>query len=318
MALLDILKMIEASDGISIENTAQKNLLVARVNEAAKELYEECDFREALGEEIFDFDKGSQVVALPWYVEYVRGWRLHHSRIPGMVDAMENRYNEGKGNETWFSKWREICHSPIMREISNESQLVFNVAEPEDEDVSITITGATVNADKTQETVTLIAGELSAVSLNPFLSPIINIQKSAPTKGNITVTDVEGNVLSVIPNHRTFALYKIVQIFDYDYLVMVDTSAQIEVLFKRRFSGLVNDYDEFLFGDKYDKAIFWKYKEHQANDVEAAAAFEGKCSNVLRKIEENQAVAVRRVVNFRKSPFVRLPYGNPFGPPRRW
>jgi len=306
--------MVDAYDGVPIDNPAEKKLLIQRVNEAAKDLYEKSNFQESLFEEIFNIDVNSQVIALPWYVEYVRGWRFFNSRIPGLLDSKENRYNEGRGNETWYQKWRHVKHSPIQREISNESQLVLSIPEAEDVEFDVNITGATANSDRRQDKITFAVGETEKTSTLAFKDPIVNLQKSTATKQNLTVADAEGNVLSVIPNHRLFALYKIIQIFDWDNMYIASTSAQVEVLFKKRFSEMVEDFDEFLFGDKYDKAIFWKYKEHTAKNIEAANAFASKCSEVLLNIEENEAIGTRRVINFRKSPFVGLPYGTPFGP----
>src|SRR5574343_1636486 len=141
MALINILQMISADDGIDLEDANQKSLLIQRVNEAAKELYEEQDFREALDEKMFNIDVNSQVVALPWYVEHMRGWRYFNNRMPGILEDKANRYGDGKGNETWYQKWRHIKHSPIQREISNESTLKFSIPEPESEDIVFNIVG---------------------------------------------------------------------------------------------------------------------------------------------------------------------------------
>jgi hypothetical protein len=316
MALINILRMIEASEGIPATSDAdQKVLVTARINEAAKELYEDQDFNEAKREDIFNIDVASQVIALPWYVEYIRGWRFFNSRLPGVVDTKDNRYNEGHGNETWYQKWRSKGFSPLMREISNESTLTFTIPEPEQEDITINIIGATALASKNQETVVIPAGSLSVESVGNY-TKVNNIIKSAPCGFDITVTDAEDNVMSIIPNHRTYALYHIIQIFDWDNMYLTSTSAQVEILYKEKFNELVNDYDEFLFGDKYDKAIYWKYLAHQSKDQAVTQAFEEKCFGVLQKIADNESIGLRRVMNFRKSPYMKMPYGQPFGPKR--
>lgn len=318
MALYNILQMIEASEGIqATSDPNQKILVTARINEAAKELYEDQDFQEAKREEMFSIDVGSQVVALPWYVEYIRGWRFFNTRLPGSVDAKDNRYNDGKGNETWYMKWRDRGHFPLMREIANESTLRFTIPEPASDSIIINVIGATSLASKCQETVTLVAGQTEVETSGDFIK-VFNIIKSAASQYDVTVYDAEDNVLSVIPNHRTFAMYHWIQIFDLDYTYITSPSAHVEILYKEKFNELVNDYDEFLFGDKYDKAIYWKYLAHQSKDQQATIGFEQKCSEVINKIQENEAVGSRRVMNFKKSPFLRMPYGQPFGPIRRW
>jgi len=232
------------------------------------------------------------------------------------LDAKENRYNEGKGNETWYQKWRSRGYHPLEREIANESTLKFSIPEVESVAFSINIIGATPNSSRVQETLTFSPGDILKESAVPFIS-IRNIVKSAPTQYDITVLDADGNTMSLIPNHKTYVLYHWIQIFDWDNMYIPTTSAQIEVLYKKKFDDLVNDYDEFLFGDKYDKAIYWKYLAHQSKDPAVTMVFEEKCNDVLNKIEANGSIGLRRVINFKKSPFIKMPYGQPFGPVRR-
>jgi len=317
MALLDILKMVEASEGIPCTSDAdQKALATARINEAARELYEDQDFPESKREDIFNIDVSSQVVALPWYVEYVRGWRYFNSRLPGIMDAKDNRYGEGKGNEVWYNKWRTKGHFPLEREISNESTLRFTIPQAEDSIVEINIVGETSLSSRYQETVNIPVGSLDAETVSDFVS-VRSIIKKNPCKYDITVLDADDNVMSVIPNNRTHVLYHWIQLFDWDNMYLTTTSAQVEILYKEKLSDLVNDYDEFLFGDKYDKAIYWKYLAHQSKDQEVTAGFELKCDDLLNKIHANESIGTRRVINFRKSPYLSMPYGQPFGPHRQ-
>jgi len=317
MALLDILKMIDASEGIPIDDPANKQLLITRVNEAARELYEMEDFPEAKQEEIFDLNQDSQMVALPWYVEYVRGWRQYNSRLSGLVDAKDNRYNEGMGNETWYQKWRSKGHYPIMREIANESTLTLTIPQAEEAEFSVNIIGATSLSSRIQEKVTFAVGETTKETVNPYIWPIQNIIKSAPTMYDLVVTDADDLVLSLIPNHKEYVFYHWIQIFDWDYLYLSGLSSQVEILYKKAFDNLVNDFDEFLFGNKYDKAIYWKYLSHQSKNPEATVGFESKCQEVLDRISASESVGLRRVINFRKNPYSKLPYGQQFGPNRR-
>lgn len=308
MALLDILKILDSLDGIQTTDPAQKSLAIARINEAAKEIWESDDFPESLEEEVVDLNVDSQVVALPWYVEYLRGWRYFESRTTGELADKRNRYRDGNSSEIWSKRWRSIKHYPLMHDINNASILELTLPAPESEEFSVNIVGTTSNSTKTQETVTFAPGEIVKVSVGNFRDPIFNITKSKPTAYDITVTDVNGNVLARIPNHRVFCHYHLIQILDSESTVLTGTSSSVEILFKKKFNDLVNDYDEFLFGDKYDKAIYWKYKEHSADNTDSAKAYSIKCDQVLGDIAKNSMAETKLNIGFTRNAFFGLPY----------
>ena len=309
MALLDILKLISADSGLPLDDAGQKALLIARVNEAAKEIYEREDLPEALKEEIFDLNVDSQLVALPWYVEYIRGWRYFESRYSGELADKRNRYRDGVGNEMWLHRWRHVKYSPFQRDIQNESVLRLTIPEPESQDLEVSIIGATTNSSRVQETVKFLVGETEKITTGNFKDPVINILKSFPSAYDMTIYDVEDNILAVIPNHRLYSFYHIVQIFDTEAIMISATASAVEILFKQKYSDMINDYDEFLYGDKYDKAIFWKYKSHKSENVEAATAYELKCQQVLNEIASNIQAETKTNIGFTRNPYFRLPYG---------
>lgn len=311
MALIDILRMLAAKDGISIDNADMKALAIARVNEAALDLWESQDFPESLDEKVFDVDVDSQLVALPWYVEHLRGWRFLESREPGDIAAKQNRYNKGIGDEIWLTKWREIKHSPLKEAITNESVLTLSLPIAESAEFSVSIIGATPNSEKIQETLTFAVGETEKTTTGNFKDPIYNIIKSSPTAFNLTIKDAQDTELAVIPNHLTECFYKIIQLQDTETPFSFSWDAAVEFLFKRRFTKLVNDYDCFLYGNKYDNALYWKYKELNTDNLESAAAFHGKCDETLAKIQSSASIGVRRNIGFTKNPYFNLPYATP-------
>jgi len=308
MALLNILQMIGASDGITITDANEKLALVARVNEAARELYELEDFPESLEEELFNLDVASQMVSLPWYVEWIRGWRYYESRLRGETHDKRNRYSSDFGNELYFHRWRHFKFSPVSRDIVNESTLTLSIPEADDTKFTVSVVGATTNAARTQETITFEPGDLTHTTSGNFKAPLSGIVKDGPCKFDITVKDAEDNTLSVIPNHMTQIRYHVIQILDYESYSLDTQTNSVEILFKRKYQELVNDYDEFLFGDKYDKAIYWKYKSHQAENEKALAIYEIKCNDVLRSIQSTEAMGTKFQIGFARNPYFHMPY----------
>jgi hypothetical protein len=308
MALLHILKLAAAKEGIQIDDANQKALIIARINEAARELWESTDFAEALEEEVFDLNVSSQVVALPWYVEYLRGWRYFENRITGETAAKKNRYQDGYGNEVWTFRWRHVKFHPLQRSIENESVLKLSIPQVETVAFTVNIIGATPNASRVQETLTFNVGDTEKTSAGNFKEQFVAIVKDKAIQYDLTVKDVNGNILAVVPNHRTESKYHLVQVLDYDNYTFGVTNSSVEVLFKRKYSDMVNDYDEFLYGDKYDKAIFWKYLEHKCADAEAARAYQTKCQEVLAEIAANEMAETKHNIAFTANPYFNMPY----------
>lgn len=308
MALKDILDIVAREEGISIDNQGERSTAIAKINEAAKDLYEKSDFKEALKEEVFDLLVESQTVSLPWYVEHIRGWRWFESRIEGVINDKGNRYQSLYRDLIWFKEWRHVKHSPLKRDITNAGPLTLSIPKFESETFSITIIGATPNSDRISETINWGIDEKEKTTTNAFEEPIHSIIKSGPTNYNITIKDIDGEELSVIPNHRTQSHYKIIQIFDYESPVIIQNNSAVEVLFKERFTPLVNDNDVFLFEDKYDKAIFWKFKEHNAKNLEAAQGYFAKCEEVIYQIQSSENLGMRRFLAFSPNAFLNYNY----------
>jgi hypothetical protein len=317
MALLDILKLVASDEGINIDDAGEKTSVITFVNKAAQEIYDQEDFPESLDEDTFDIDISSQIIALPWYAEHIRGWRFQDARIQGSVADKRNRYQDGIGNEVWQTRWRHKKHSALQRELTNESVLKVSVPIAETSTVTIDIIGTTSNSSNSKESLVFTPGDLTKTSVGNYKEPILTIRKDRATNYDFTVKDVNDNVVAVIPNHRNEAKYRIIQILDCDAFSFTSTMSTVEILYKKRFNPLVNDSDEFLGGDKFDMAVFWRYKEHRSEDVEKAVAFATKVDEVLSKITSNEQMGTRRAIGFVRNPYFNMPYHGKV-PPRRY
>lgn len=295
--LLDILKDIKSETGRDYLQSSQKAILTSRVNDAAKEIYESQDLEGSLDEQVFDLAVNSQLVALPWYAAYPRGWRYFDGRMSFKSNDIKNRYNDGIGDEVWVYNFRSIRYSPISRDLTNETRLTFTLASAESVEFNIKIAGSTSISERITDTITFPVGTLSVSSILTFKTPIFSIIKSIPTSYNITVTDAEANEIAFLPNHRTRSYFHIIQILDTETLPVYTTNAGVEILYKLRFNKMNELYDEFLYGDTYDKAIFWKYLEQNSKDPISAAGFQLKCNQVIDSIKSDAKIAKREKLN---------------------
>jgi hypothetical protein len=310
--LIDIITDIEAENGRLVGPS--RDLAISRINFAAREIHESVDLEESLDEEIVSFNQeNAQTIALPAYMEKVRGARFVDGRIPISIDDMRNRYNFSwwSENETWYLKPRSRGKSPLSRSIDNQSVIEFSVPVLEPVEFSITITGKTDRAQRFQETVTFTPADLVKVSIGNYLS-VESVSKSIITQSDVTLKDVEDNTLGQILNSEYQSEYRIYQILDEEQGAILPTNfSGTEILFKKKFQPFKNDADTFLGTSRYDKAIFWKYFEHRTKNPKESAAFLFKCNQVLSQILNNDAGGVRRRINFKSQPFYRLPYNTP-------
>lgn len=294
--LLDILKDVAASFGEDINDPSQKPLVITRVNKAAEELYACTDLAYSLREQVFDLNTDSNQVSLPNYVGELRGMRHYDWRQNITVVDMQPRYHFGIGNEVWPMQFRMLDKSPIARNIENESTITVSIPIAEPSEFVVTIIGSTSNSAKIIEKLTFAVGDLSKISTGNF-TDIFEVRKDKLTLYDITLKDIEDNILGVIPNNEFYSLYHIFQVLD---SVSTNTNV-IEVLYKQRFSPFNNDEDTFVCGDVFDKAIFWKYFEHESarqKDTKGAIAALQKCVQVINQINQNVGAGLEKKINF--------------------
>jgi len=306
--LLDLLKDIAAEEGLSLDTPEHVTLATVRANQAARELYDSSDLKDSIRECVFDFNQGEAQVALPWFVDQVRGMRYYDNRMPITPEAASARYNDGVGNELWYLKWRQRENSILQREISNESQIVFQLPLPEDADVEIYVAGPTANSSKISETVIIPVGETQAITVGNYISPLISLAKKTLTKYDVYAYDVDGNQLALIPNCLFTSYYTIYQIIDSISPIATTTFSAVEVMFKRKYVPMEELTDEFICGSRYEKAIYWKYMEHRSKDIDSAMAYQVKCNQIITQIESNEKAGKRERINFIAGPWFKLPY----------
>src|SRR5205823_97903 len=97
----------------------------------------------------------------------------------------------------------------------DQSTLIFKFPAPliDNEDVTIRVIGKTPNSYRTEEALTIAAGQTEIESENDY-EEIYSITKDAPNKYNIKVYDANEIELAEIPNSELSPKYTIIQVLD--------------------------------------------------------------------------------------------------------
>lgn len=307
MPLIDILTDTETYKGKVTD--ASRPLRIYKINKAAREIHKGSDIEESMDEQVFNINVSSQQVALPSYIDKVRGMRYYDGRSSINLDDMRNRYNfnfTGE-NELWYLQWRKLKPRCLSREISNQSVIKVTVPLEEPEAFTVTITGKTDKSERISEVLSFSTTDLEQVTAANFIA-VESVVKSRVTKYNVSLYDVEDNLLGEVLNSENQSTYQIYQIADTDGFSMPANVSGVEVRYKYKFQPFLNDGDTFFGMDAYDDAIVWKFMEHESQNVTDALAYRGKCKEILEQLATDTQAGQRTKINFKPNPFLNLPY----------
>ncbi len=312
MSLRNILADIAADIGLSAGNATDKAWLIARVNDAAHELLQSRDLAGSIFEQLFQFDNDNQQISLPSYVGSIRAVRAYEARFRLDYHDMRPRYQSNGWTEPLLA-WREKGKSPLCRNIINASLLVLTIPAVETAAFDVVITGATEQSARISETVTFAAGERSKNTLNAWLS-VEAFSNPLPHTYDVTMSDIDGRVLSILGNTEPSSLYTLVQVLDYAAASDGDGVSNVEVLYKRAFRPFVNDGDEFVCPG-YDKAIVWKTLEHLLSKKDPARSQQAQAKAMELVMSKGRDVesGVQKQIDFAENGGI-----SPLGRRRHW
>lgn len=228
------------------------------INRGAKDLYDMLESDSLMNEVVLIVPRDQQV-SLPPYIGGLRGMREYNwaGTIP-LQEIGRPRYS----SDTWKFKWRNWRYkgkNSLAQSITNAGPLTFSVVGVETTPAQIQLTGRTTNSHKIVETVTL--NSTVVMSANSFLE--IDRQGitclNTPRTYDITVTDVNGNVLAVLYNNESTTEYIIVDVSAYPWMAIQGdgTNSYVETLYKSKFYKFYNLTDNF-FAPGYDDAIAYR------------------------------------------------------------
>jgi hypothetical protein len=303
--LLDILNRITSYSGEDLTILSQRTLVVTRVNQAAKEVYESQDLAGSLREIVLDLDTGTQQVTLPFFVGHIRKVRYHDGRVPVTLQDQQPRYHYGLGNEVWPLQFRLLPNSPIARDLDNYSTVTVSIPSADTKEFSVILVGTTNNSHRVSEALSFAIGETSKESINNFAS-FESIRKNKVIDFDVTIKDADENIIAIIPNSDYKVEYQVLQVLDSE---VTNNQNPIEVLYKTRFFPFQNDYDSFPCGDVYDDAIFYKYVEHEYSrekDAEGAVAALAKTGEIIERVTRDHGVGLEKKINFGPNPYSNM------------
>lgn len=284
--------------GLDPDNEQERPTLVRFLNEAARELYKQSDMPGSLMEQVFKVN-GDQTISLPSYVGAVRAVREAASMQVWHLNQMRPRYNQFN----WPDMWRNIrlkYKSPLQNSMKNESFVVVTVPEVEDPPIVVSITGRTNQSSLISEEI--VMDEQTKQGQYCYISPdgIFSVKKDRTCDFDVTVSDVAGNILTVIPNQEFESKYQILDVSSCPWLPQNTSPLDnyLEVLYKRSLPYLFNDDDEFPAFD-YDDIVVNKIMQLWAEEQEKpeiAERYDAKATRTSAWTTEDQNRATEDMV----------------------
>ena len=286
MALKYILDQIGAKMGLSPTDEGQRNVMLRFVNEAATELYHMSDMAGCLEEQYFKINP-NQTLALPAYVGQIRAMREAYHQQALTLSQMRPRYNQFNWEGEW-KNWRVKGLQTLQTSLTNQSNLIISVAQVENPPTTVNITGPTIGAGHTSETIVMTQTNMQTV--NQYLD-VKSFTKTAVNEYDVILSDIDGNPISYIPNDQLKAQFQIVDISTSPWYPpnINPLLGWVEVLYKKALPWFHNDNDEFP-AVGYDNIIVNKclqlYYEEQ-NNPQLAMAYYQKANQSLAQIHED-------------------------------
>jgi len=264
----------------------QRDVLLRFINEAAVELYQQSDMAGSLEEQYFAIN-GNQEIALPEYVGQVRAMRQADTQIAIKLSQMRPRYNAFNWEDGW-NNFRVKGISACKSAVKNQSVMMITVAAVETPPIVVSLTGSSDNSASITESVTMDA--VSKATVNNYNS-IDSATKDRVNLYNVTIADVDGEEVTVIPNNKLEAKYQLLDVGLMPWLLTTQSPQGywVEVLYKKALDWFQNDTDEFP-AKGYDNVIVNKVLElwfEEQGNIQGAMAYAAKATQSLAQIHED-------------------------------
>ena len=267
-----ILKQLGKKLGANPAIANQRATLLRFINEGAKELYASSDLPGCLQEQLFKVN-GDQTITLPWYVGPLRGIREAASMQTWHVNQMRPRYNQFNWTDTWRN-WRFKNKQALMNTVVNESVATITVPAIENPPIVVSVVGSTDLSSQISESITMDSP--SKQTTNNY-NDYVAITKDRVNNYDVTLTDIDGRILTIIPNNKLTAEYQIIDVSAAPWMPQNTSTIDnyMEVLFKLSIFELSNDTDEFPAMFNYDDAVVlmalsvWYWEQEKLDKAEA-------------------------------------------------
>ena len=295
-----ILRQSGYKTGLNPADTNERAVLLRFLNEAAEELYDQSDPSESLVEQTFKIN-GDQTVSLPAYVGRVRALREQDTYIPWTINRLKPRYYQSN----WKDAWRNIRLknlSALQASIRNESVVTIKVPIVETTPITVTITGSTNFASSISEDIVM---DDNTKQTTYAYTEISSIKKNAVNMCDVTVNDVDGMLLAVIPNNFLESSYQIIDVSICPWLNNSGGNLDhyLEILYKKPLPWLQEDDDEYPVKE-HDNVLVNKIIQLWAEEqgkVDIATAYDAKATRSLARKQEDLNRASQDVVSLQEN-----------------
>lgn len=301
MAVGDILTRAGQKIGLNKDNPEQRITLLRFLNEAAREAFPQADVAGTLMEQCFKIN-GDQTLTLPYYVGWPRAVRQLDSGQAWHLNMMRPRYNQFN----WVDAWRNIRiknQQALMTSVTNSSFGVVTVPEVETPSVVVTLSGPTATASLINETI--VMDKTSKQSKNQFLD-YVAVKKDRRNNFDVTLSDVDGKQLTIIPNVCLEAKYQILDVSTCPWLPQNTSiiSNYMELLYKKALLPLYDDADEYP-AFNYDDVLVNKMMQlwcEEQEKTEKAIAYDTKATRTLARIHADANMGTEDMVSLCANP----------------
>lgn len=274
--------------GLNPALPSDRSVIERWVNEGVMELYDQSDMPGSLIEQVYRIN-GDQTISLPADIGTIRAVREFVSQMPWHVNQLRPRYNQFNWKDAWRN-FRLKNKQALMASITNQGPVTVTVPFVENPPIVVSLSGSTASASSISEDI--IMSSVSMTSINSFTTDISSAKKDRTNNYDVTISDPDGKLLTVIPNNRLSALYQIIDVSQYPWMTVTSTTFDnyMEILYKKALPYLQNDDDEFLTGE-YDnivvnKAVQLFYEDQGKADM--ALSFDAKATRSLARKTEDQ------------------------------
>lgn len=229
------------------------------INRAAKEIYDGLEADDALSEVVLVVPRDLQLT-LPYYINAIRGIREYkYSGLIPLQSIGQPQYSSNTWQFLWRN-WRLKGEIAIHTSLNNAGVLTLTTPVVETIPAVVSIGMQTLNSSRIVEQVTMDA--INKITTN---SPVNILSISSATKGriyDITISDINGNPVSVLYNAQSKTNYRIIDVSQYQWgsCFTGNSDTLAEVLFKPTLLPFYNDTDEFI-ALGFDDAIQYKALE---------------------------------------------------------
>lgn len=300
--LIDILNSISPLKGrLNLADERVKSIWVARINEAARGLYERSELLDSSRTAVFETSElATDVIAFPWYV--MVPLRIRNIRTKEIFDFAQQsgRFQEFQSD---FNNFTITKRSPLNREILNAGPLTFTLKDTES--ATFRISGRTNKSSSFVETLT-ITNARSGITAASW-EDVESITQDVHTY-DTTVTDIDDVVVSRIPNNMTEVFYTHYRFKD-DWWQNTSKQDTLELLYRPIYEPMLDDRSNFQCGSRYDDAIKYMTLSRDALESEKnpglAQQYDAKAQAILTGLHANAQTGQRQVV-FERNRFLTI------------